>query len=232
MRRPVLLLPALVLGLACQHPQVAAVAQQHRPVAVTVSLPATVGDRTRLEGLYADAIRARLAGRVNVADPAAALPPNAAGLMVVLNVDSNTVSSEAVEGFHAGFQTGFAYKVGAGKEILPALGDGLLTAAAFGVISGAGSSLRELHHELRLGYRPKHIRCDLVFKTSPDGVPMTLAKTDSWEVVKAMLPLTDEALKDPDGLHREEARALASVVVKRMERNGWELGNAPALGQP
>ena len=141
--RPILLIPALLLVLACKSPQAIAVAEQNKPVAVVLSLPATVADRARVEAIYADELRQQLAGRVSVVAAQGGLPPEAARLLVTLSVDSDVVGKEAGASAAYGDSVGTAYSLGSGKGFLPAVGDGLLTGVVFGAIGSAGSGIAE-----------------------------------------------------------------------------------------
>ncbi|MFN8009802.1 MAG: hypothetical protein U0P81_00195 [Holophagaceae bacterium] len=223
------LLPALLLATACARPEVAAVAERRVPVAVALSLPASVSDRTRLEGLYADAIRRQLAGRVAVLPAEAPVPVGTPRLLVTLSVEASPSGAAAAQGGAFGDTLGTGYSLGAGKSLLPAMGDGILTGLVLGAISAGGASAREGYHARRLGYRPNHIACEIAFQDA-SGPVRVLGRTDAWAVVKRMQPLQAGPAPDPEAIRREEARALAEEVAARMEKHGWSAprGAAPA----
>lgn len=218
--RSLLFVPALML--ACANPRVTAVAERREPLAVSLSLPATVPDRARLEELFAEEVRLQLRGRVNVIAADQAVPEGAVKLMLSLRLDEHVVATEAAQGAVHGDLLGTSYSLGRGKSLLPAMGNGLLTGSILGGLSAAGSATRLGYHTRRLGYQPSPIVCDIALQDGP-GPVRPLGTTGEWEVVKCMRPLALPAQGDPDGRRKEEARALAQAVVARLARLGrWE----------
>jgi carbonic anhydrase len=71
-----------------------------------------------------------------------------------------------------------------------------------------------------LGYRPKHLICTVSY--APDGTttPRQIGSTDAWAVLKEMRPMSNGDAHDIQQLHKEEARALAVVVDRILERAG------------
>ncbi len=146
------------------------------------------------------------------------------------DVTKQTISSNAamgatfgaVGGFQAGAETASAVSTGSPnlKETRDSLVfvvvttvAGATVGAAAGTVGGVSDGVaRSVYHDLRLGYRPKHIVCKVSYASSGNAMPLQIGSTDAWAVLKEMRPMSKDDAHQSDKLHLEEARALAIIV--------------------
>jgi hypothetical protein len=234
MNRPLLLVPvSLLLLVGCQPPEIDAFRQRPVPIVVRLEVPASIPGADAIGQEYAAALRSRLATRTTVVVDGAAPPAAAADLRLVvtdIRRSSGEPSAAAV-----GVATGLA--VGTLNAVL-----GNRNAAWEGVYWGlwTGTNVAAAQHAERrsLGYRPNRINA-VAYLTQKDasapGKVVTLAEFDvsGQEVVESMMPLSPAERDDPPRVREEEARALARVVVRKLEdRFGWTAKSQPDFYGP
>lgn len=146
------------------------------------------------------------------------------------DVTKQTISSNVVAGATSGAVGGFQ----AGAETTSALASeprnlketrdslafvvvttvaGATVGAAAGTVGGVSDGVaRSAYHDLRLGYRPKHLVCKVSYAPDGNTSPQLIGSTDAWAVLKEMRPMGRDEAHQVQKLHQEEARALAIIV--------------------
>lgn len=224
MRKPAIALSVagLLLAVACQRPEVEAFRLRPAPIVVRMELPAGVPEPEGVRREYEAALRARLATRATVVVDGATPPADAAHLSVVvteLGPPRRDASPAAV-----GVATGLAIgTLGALVGNRDAVFDGMW----WGLWAGAHASAARRHDARALGYRPNRIEAVVLLSRQVPGRPrdpevFAEFEVSGREVIDAMSPLGGMDRDDPVRVREEEARALARVVVRRLEdRFGW-----------
>lgn len=228
MRKAILAFTALVLAFGCQRPEVEAFRQRPVPIVVKMEVPASIPGSDVIKREYEAALRSRLATRATVVVDGATPPPAAAELRVAVT-DIRPARREP-NAAAVGVATGVAVgTVGALLGNRNAAFDGLW----WGLWAGTHAAADRREEHRMLGYRPNRISA-VAYLLQPDpsapGRPVTLAEFDvsGSEVIDAMSRLTSAEQDDPGRIREEEARALARVVVDRLERQfGWTVKARP-----
>ncbi|HJW32446.1 MAG TPA: hypothetical protein VJ505_03680 [Holophagaceae bacterium] len=221
MKNAILIAAMAALTLACAKPSLAP--PPATPLKVTVAFTEQRPDREALEHRWAEALRDRLAHL------GAVRPGGAQGEATdaELKVEVKAVAPRGDMVKHAAGDA-FVGSVAGGVDLI---GDGaaspseVLFGGALGALVGVvaapvavvGTEGRALYHNARLGYKPRHLICKVTFwKDSGPGV--IILETNGWDVIKAMRPMTEAEAKVPGAVQREEAEALATVVVEQLEK--------------
>lgn len=214
--------PALLIALvACQRPAVRLAAPGERPLRVNVWLHQPFPNREDLELRFSEALRDRLADRARVLPPGAPVQADEGHLEVHI-----TAAQE--HGDLVKENAGKAFKAPV-KAMTPQYGQtndpyAFVFFAALGVVAGAvaapvaalGTGARGLYHDVRLGYQPRHLTCQVTYRPSQGYAPTPLFSLGAWEVLKAMKPLPKGEPRSHEALRREEAETLARVVADRL----------------
>ncbi len=218
MRRCSLLLPvpALVLVLACARPEVEAFRARPVPVVVRFEAPASLAERADVEKEYAAALRARLASRVTVVEEGVQPPAE----HVVLDVRVTELRgarrdpSPAVVGAITGVAVGALSAMAGNRD---AACDGFFWGLWAGVHAAEAREYRE-----RLGYLPNQVSAQVALRQPGIEEPLAALAVEPREVFDAMDPLRGSEREDPSRIREEEARAVARVVVAKLQDAfGW-----------
>ncbi len=219
----------LALGVGCSRPEVVAPPPlEGRPLRVQVMLKERRPDQEAVERRFSEALRDRLSDRARV------LPANAEAVPAELRLEvrveaskarGDVVKDSASEAFLGSmFVTadGVAHTVKTPEEV--AVGAVLVVAVGTiaAPVAATSSEVRGIYHNVRLGYKPRHLICRVFVLNSDGKSARECFSLGPWDVVKAMRPMKDEQLKDPLALEKEEAEALARVVTDRLEALGWQ----------
>lgn len=222
MRKAILAVAALALALGCQRPEVEAFRQRPLPIIVKLDVPASIPGSEAIKREYEAALRGRLATRTTVVVDGAVPPAVAAELRVAIT-DIRPARSEP-SAAAVGVATGVA--VGTLSAILGSR-DAAFDGLWWGLWAGTNAAMDRRDERRVLGYRPNRISA-VAYLLQPDpaapGKPVTLAEFDvsGSEVIDSMSRLTPAEQDDPGRIREEEARALARVVVRRLEQQfGW-----------
>ncbi len=225
--------PALLLvALACQRPEVEAFRQHPAPVRVSLVLPEGLPEAQAARMDYASALRARLATRVTVVPEDVAPPPGAVELEVrVTRLDEGRPRADpspVAVGVTTGVVVG-ALSAASGNR--GSFWDGLF----WGFWAG-GHAAAERDFELRrLGYAPSRVNAVVTLRQPGADPRHPLYEFDisGSEVVNAMDGLRREDAEDPARVREEEAKALARVVVWRLqEKFEWRNHGTPSFYRP
>jgi hypothetical protein len=108
---------------------------------------------------------------------------------------------------------------------------GVVAGTVAAPVAAVGTEARGLYHNARLGYKPRHLVCKVSYRASGSQEAQVLFSLGAWEVVKAMRPLGEGESKGFETIRKEEAEALARVVVDRLAEDlRWSL--LPRMEQP
>ncbi len=234
MRHVILAAVALAATLGCQRPEVEAFRQRPAPIVVKLDVPASIPGSEGIRREYEAALRSRLATRTAVVVEGATPPPASAELRIAVT-DIRPARSEP-SAAAVGLATGVAVgTVGALLGNRNAGFDGLW----WGLWAGTHAAADRQAERRALGYRPNRITA-VAYLLQPDpaapGRPFTLAEFDisGLEVIESMSRLTPAEQDDPGRVREEEARALARVVVRKLEQQfGWSAkANPDYVGVP
>ena len=223
MKLPLVLgVAALSLAVGCQRPEVEAFRLRPVPIVVRMEVPASIPGSATIQHEYGAALRSRLATRATVVVDGAAAPAAAAELRVVVT-DIRAARNEpnaAAVGVATGLAVGTLSALVGNRD---AVFDGLW----WGLWAGSNVAADRRAERYARGYRPNRINA-VAFLTQGDthapGKQVTLAEFDvnGHEVIEAMAPLGAADRDDLPRVREEEARALARVVVRKLEeRFGW-----------
>ncbi len=239
MKTSILIAATAALTLACAKPRLAP--PPATPLKVTVAFTENRPDREVLEQRWAEALRDRLA-HLGTVRPGGA-PDEASDSELKVEVKAVAPRGDVVK--HAagdafvGSVAGGVDLIGNGaaspSEILVGGALGALVGVVAAPVAVVGTEGRALYHNARLGYKPRHLVCKVTFwKDSGPGV--VILETTGWDVIKAMRPMTEAEAKVPGAVQREEAEALATVVVEQLEKvHHWprvQRAPEPAATQP
>lgn len=233
MKKPLLVLPALLLVTACQRPEVEAFRQNPAPLVVAVTLPSNLPNGDEIRQDYAAALRARLATRVTVVPDGVPPPAGAVDLVVTMNRlqegRPGSSPSPAAVGVAAGVTVG-ALSAASGNRY------GILDGLFWGLWTGTHVAVAQEHESRRLGYYPSRVGAtiSLVAHGAGPGVrPLTEFEVGGQEVINAMDPLRRSEADDPARVREEEARAFARVIVWRLQDEfGWTTRSKPSFYRP
>jgi hypothetical protein len=224
MRRPSWIFPALLMGLACQRPELDAFKRNPTPMVVRFHAPENLSVKDQVEREYAAALRARLATRAVVVPEGVKAPGSAVELVVEVR-DIHLANRKSSNAAAVGVITGVA--VGA---LSKALGnrDAVFDGFFWGLWAGTHAHEEQRWNDERLGFRPQ--RVDATVRLMQPGVSGALwaFEVDGREVIDAMDPLPSNEREDPDRIQEEEAKAFARVVTARLqERFNWITWSEP-----
>lgn len=229
MRKAILAVAALALALGCQPPEVEAFRQRPLPIVVKMDVPTSIPGSEAIKREYEAALRSRLATRTTVVVDGAVPPPAAAELRVAVS-DIRPARGEP-SAAAVGLATGVA--VGTLSALLGSR-DAAFDGLWWGLWAGTNAAADRRAERRSLGYRPNRISA-VAYLVQPasaaPGRPVTLAEFDvsGTEVIESMSRLTPAEQDDPGRIREEEARALARVVVGRLERQfGWSVKDPPS----
>jgi hypothetical protein len=235
MKKSALLLPPLLLTLACQHPELEAFRQKPAPLVVSFLMPTGIPTAREIQQDYAAALRARLATRVTVVPEGVAPPPGAVELEVLVRrMDIGRGASEpsaAAVGVATGVTVGLLSAAAGNRRGGDFFFDGLF----WGLWAGAHAADAIRHEHRHLGYYPSRVQAQVTLKLggSPDlrrNPVLYEFDVNGHEVIDAMDPLRRSDGEDPVRVREEEARAFARVVTwKLQEKFGWETHPMPSF---
>lgn len=215
-----LALPVLAC-LSCRPPQAVVAAPGLKPLRVNVWIHPALPGREELEGRLSETLRDTLSDRARIlakgagpADGEAHLEVHVTaakerGDLVKENAEVAFLTPVLVLAQPSGDPRAFVFLV--------ALGAAAGTVAA--PVAAVGTEARGVYHNLRLGFKPRHLVCKVTYRPEPGGTAVPLFSLGAWEVVKAMRPLADGRPKDWEAVREEEAKALARVVSDRLSRD-------------
>lgn len=225
MKRLSLVLPALLLALACQRPEVERFRVNPTPVAVVFEIPKDIPNAPDISREYAAVLRARLATRVKVVPEGVKPPLGAAELRVeITDLEPGTSPKPSAAGVVAA--------VAAGTLIAATDTNHFFEGFFWGAWLGAHASAQADRDPSRLGFRPH--RVSAVATLTQDGVrgPLWTSSVRGRAVVEAMEPLGRTEREDPVRIREEEARAFAQVILEKLQdKFGWEAKTAPSFYQ-
>jgi hypothetical protein len=216
MKRMLAALPVLLL-LACQRPEVEAFKRNPTPIVVSFTIPAAVPSEVDVKKEYAAALRAKLATRTTVVPEGVKAPENAAELKVTITELRAPASepSPAQVGVITGAAVGTLSAIAGNRD---AVFDGFF----WGLFAGSHASAARRHEISRLGYRPMRLDAQVALYRAGDPEPLSAFAVEPSEVIEAMDPLSSSEKEDEFRIREEEAKALARVVVfKIQERFNW-----------
>ncbi len=221
MKHSILIAVTAALTLACAKPKLAP--PPATPLKVTVVLTENRPDREALEHRWAEALRDRLAhlGSVRPGGAPDAATVSELKVAVTAAAPRGDVVKHAAGDAFVGSVAGGVDLIGSGNaspsEALVGGALGALVGVVAAPVAVVGTEGRALYHNARLGYKPRHLICKVTFwKDSGPGV--IILETTGWDVIKAMRPMTEAEAKVPGAVQREEAEALATVVVAQLEK--------------
>lgn len=234
MKKPlVLVLASLLLAIGCQRPEVDAFRTRPVPIVVRLDIPASISGSEAIKLEYEAALRSRLATRATVVVDGA-VPPAAAAELLVAVTDIRPGQGEP-SAAAVGVATGLAVgTLGAIVGNRNAAFDGLY----WGLWAGSHAAAAKQMERHALGYRPNRINAVGYLTQKDAGSPgrrITLAEFDvsGQEVIESMAPLSPADRDDASRVREEEARALARVVVRKLEdRFGWTAKAQPDFYGP
>ena len=199
------------------------------PLRVNVWVHQALPGREDAEIRFSEALRDRLANRARVLAKGAESVQSEAQLEVHImeaKERGDLVKENTKKAFVApvvamtagGAQTSDPYAF----MFFTALGVAAGTVAA--PVAAVGTEARGLYHNARLGYKPRHLVCKVSYRPSGSHEAKVLFSLGAWEVVKAMHPLQEKEPKSFEAIRKEEAEALARVVVDRLAEDlHWSL---------
>ncbi|HJV21567.1 MAG TPA: hypothetical protein VJ570_02670 [Holophagaceae bacterium] len=207
----ILVLPALILGVACKRAEVEAFRQAPKPVVVRFEVPAEVPDREAVAKEYAAVLRHRLATRLVVVPEGVEPPAGAAQLSVVIS--SMQAAGERPTPGEVGLATGVTVGVISG-----AMGSRHPVWNGFwwGMFAGHHAA-HEQRYEDRLGYRPMRMEARLLLTQPGLQDPVIDMDLEPREVMDAMDPIRRSEEDDPAAIREAEARGLARVVIRALD---------------
>ncbi len=222
MKRALLLLSALGLVLGCQRPEVEAFRQHPVPIVVRMDVPSSLPGAEAIRREYEAALRSRLATRATVVVDGAVPPPASAELLVAIQDirPAYRDATPAAVGVAAGVAVGTLSALAGNRD---AVFDGLW----WGLWAGSNAAAERRAERYQLGFRPNRISAVVYLRQADPAAPgrsIDLAEFDlgGYEVADAMMPLSSAERDEPGRIREEEARALARVIVRRLEeRFGW-----------
>jgi hypothetical protein len=89
-------------------------------------------------------------------------------------------------------------------------------------VSAAVGSVWMAGTDVRLGYKPRHLKIQVEYDPPPDQpMPVPMFETNAFEVTSAMRSLSKQEQLEPNRIRMEEGRALARVVSKHLRDAGW-----------
>lgn len=221
MRRE-LLLPLTLVGLVgCQSPIVRMAAPGEHPLRVNVWIHQDLPGREGAEARFSEALRDQLANRARVLPQGAGTSPEEAQLEVHITAAQER-GDLVKENAKAAFLKPVAALTAGGLSTYNPYGFVFFT--ALGLVSGTvaspvaavGTEARGLYHNARLGYKPRHLVCKVSYRPSGAAAAEVLFPLGAWEVVKAMRPLAEGEPERFEAVRKEEAAALARVVVTKL----------------
>lgn len=207
----ILVLPALLAGLACRRVEVEAFRQSPRPVVVSILVPKEVPDREDVAKEYAAVLRNRLATRLVVVPEGVQPPAEAAHLQVI--IESMEPGSRGATPAQVGVATGVTVGVVSGM-----LGNRHAAWSGFwwGMFAGSQAA-REQRESDRLGFRPMQVEARLLL-TYPGGKdPVIEYDLEPRDIMNAMDALRRSEEDDPAAIREAEARGLARVVIRVLD---------------
>jgi hypothetical protein len=222
MKKALPVLALLSLALGCRHPEVEAFRQRPVPIVVKLDLRASIPGSESIKREYEAALRSRLASRATVVVDGVAAPPAYAELLVAISDirPSRSDPNPAAVGIATGAIVGTLGALAGNRN---ATFDGFW----WGLWAGTHAAAERRWEERSLGYRPNRINA-VVYLRQPDpsaaGKWLTLAEfdVDGYEVIESMTSLYSAERDDLGRVREEEARALASVIVRKLaERFDW-----------
>jgi len=228
MKKTVAVSAAVTLALGCQRPEIEAFRLRPLPIVVKLDVPRTIAGSETIQREYAAALRSRLALRAPVVVDGAVPPPAAAELLVSIS-DIRPARSEpspAAVGVATGVLVGTLSAVAGNRN---AVADGLW----WGLWTGSHAAAERRAERYAHGYRPNRINAVAYLQQkdpAAPGKPITLMEFDvsGYEVIEAMRALAASEQDDAGRIREEEARALARVVVRKLEeRFGWTAKTQP-----
>ena len=214
MKRLLAVVP-LVLLLACQRPEVEAFKRNPTPIVVSFTVPASVPASEEVAKEYAAALRARLASRTMVVPEGVKAPENAAELRVkIMSWRGGGQISPGVVGVITGAAVGTLSAMAGHRD---AAFDGFF----WGMWAGTQAAAAQ-DREARLGYRPQRVDAQVALFRAGDPEPLAAFAVEPFEVIDAMDSLGRADREDQFRIREEEAKALARIVVfKIQERFNW-----------
>lgn len=205
------------------------------PLRVNVWVHQALPGREDAEIRFSEALRDRLANRARVLAKGAESVQSEAQLEVHImetKERGDLVKENAKEAFVAPVKAITAGGAGGDPRafvFFVALGAVAGTVAA--PVAAVGTEARGLYHNARLGYKPRHLVCKVSYRATGSQEAKVLFSLGAWEVVKAMRPLGEGESKGFETIRKEEAEALARVVVDRLAEDlHWSL--LPRMEQP
>jgi hypothetical protein len=234
MKRQLMVLSCFLLILGCQRPEVEAFRQRPVPIQVKMEVPGSIPGSEAIKREYEAALRSRLATRVPVLVDGAANRPDSAELLVVVTDirPSRRDPSAAAVGVATGLAVGALSAITGHRD---AVFDGVW----WGLWVGSNAAADRRAERRALGYQPNRISAVVHLRqAAPEarGGSITLAEfdVDGHEVIESMGPLDSSEREDLGRVREEEARALARVVVRKLQdRFGWSVKEQPEfLGLP
>lgn len=208
---PILLLPALMGGLACRRAEVEAFRQAPRPVVVAFEVPQDVPDREEVAKEYAAVLRNRLATRLVVVPEGVEPPADAAHLKVI--IESMEPGSREATPAQVGVATGVTVGVVSGL-----LGNRHAAWSGFwwGMFAGHEAA-REQRASDRLGFRPLRMEARLLLTQGPGKDPVIDRDLEPRDIINAMDSLRRSEEDDPIAVREAEARGLARVIIRALD---------------
>lgn len=225
-----LLLPLLCLMslLACRKPD-RALPPPERPLVIQLTVNGEGAVSQETEHAWGEAFRDRLSAQAKIL-PAGTPPGDAAVLEIEVEplgraqaVGKSTANASG-RAFGAGWD---AIKTRSGRlqdQVRAGVG-GLLVGTAFALVTApvqaAATQTAALGHQVRLGFKPRHVVLTCRYQPSPQADPVVVLSTQAMEVVKRMRPMSAQEAHQPGRLASEEARAAAELVSERLSAMGW-----------
>jgi hypothetical protein len=208
---PILVLPALLAGLACRRAEVEAFRQSPRPVVVSFEIPKDVPDREEVAKEYAAVLRNRLATRLVVVPEGVEPPADAAHLKVI--IESMEPGSREATPAQVGVATGVTVGVVSGM-----LGNRHAAWSGFwwGMFAGHQAA-REQRESDRLGFRPLRMEARLLMTQGSSKDPVIDRDLEPREIINAMDGLRRSEEDDPIAVREAEARGLARVIIRALD---------------
>ena len=218
---------SLLLLSACARPEVVAFRSNPTPVTVAFQIPASLPGATALEKEYAAALRARLATRITVVPEGGIAPPQPVRITVsVYDPEGPRSMTPGQVGVVTGVAVGALGLVAGNRN---AIFDGFF----WGLFAGSHAYNRERRDARYLGYRPRNLSAEVA--VTQDGVAQALYETSvsGADVIDSMDPLRGPERDDEIRIREEEAKAMARVVVFRLQEHfGWTAKPAPSFYRP
>lgn len=191
------------------------------PLRVNVWIHQELPGREGAEARFSEALRDQLANRARVLPRGAGTSPEEAQLEVHITAAQER-GDLVKENAKAAFLKPVAAMTAGGLSTSNPYGFVFFT--ALGVVAGTvaspvaavGTEARGLYHNARLGFKPRHLVCKVSYRPSGAAEAKILFSMGAWEVVKAMRPLPSGEPERFEAVRREEAEALARVVVTHL----------------